>query len=86
MRYLKKSDYNLRSRILPVSKIYHVYAESLFVYQLVKTLNDFECPIIIKLRDKSHSFAGFSNYITRYLIDKYSDKKICDVPDCFACK
>ena len=21
-------------------------------------------------------FAGFSNYITRYLIDKYSDKKI----------
>ena len=27
---------NLRSRILPVLRIYHVYAESLFVYQLVK--------------------------------------------------
>ena len=79
-------NYNLRSRILPVPRIYHVYAESLFVYQLVKILNDFECLIIIKLRERSHSFAGFSNYITRYLIDKYSDKKICDVPDCFACK
>ena len=79
-------NYNLRSRILPVPRIYHVYAESLFVYQLVKILNDFEYLIIIKLRERSHSFAGFSNYITRYLIDKYSDKKICDVPDCFACK
>ena len=79
-------NYNLRSRILPVPRIYHVYAESLFVYQLVKIRNDFEYLIIIKLRERSHSFAGFSNYITRYLIDKYSDKKICDVPDCFACK
>ena len=79
-------NYNLRSRILPVPRIYHVYAESLFVYQLVKILNDFECLVIIKQGERSHSFAGFSNYITRYLIDKYSDKKICDVPDCFACK
>ena len=52
-------NYNLRSRLWPVSSIYHVYAESLFVYQLVKILNDFECLIIIKLREKSHSFAGF---------------------------
>ena len=29
-------DYNLRSRVLPVSRVHHVYAESLFVYQLVK--------------------------------------------------
>ena len=64
----------------------HVYAESLFGYQLVKILNNFESLIIIKLRERSHSFAGFSNYITRYLINKYSDKKICDVPACFACK
>ena len=61
--------------MLPVPRIYHVYAESLFVYQLVKILNDFESLIIIKLRERSHSFADFSNYITRYLIDKYSDKK-----------
>ena len=78
-------NYNLRSRMLPVPRIYHVYAESLFVYQLV-TCNDFESFIIIKLRERSHYFAGFSNYITRYLIDKYSDKKMCDVPACFACK
>ena len=45
---------------------------------LVKILNDFESLIIIKLREKSHSFAGFSNYITTYFIDKYSDKKNCD--------
>ena len=69
-------NYNLRSRMLPVPRIYHVYAESLFVYQLVKILNDFESLIIIKLRERGHSFAGFSIYITRYLIDKYSDKKI----------
>ena len=69
-------NYKLRSRILPVPRIYHVYAESLFVYQLVKILNDFECLIIIKLRERSQSFAGFSKYITRYLIDKYSDKKV----------
>ena len=56
-------NYNLRSRILPVPRIYHVYAESLFVYQLVKILNDFECLVIIELRERSHSFAGFSNYI-----------------------
>ena len=54
----------------------HVYAESLFVYQLVKIFNNFESLIIIKLRERSHSFAGFSNYITRYLINKYSDKKL----------
>ena len=27
-----------RSRLLPVPRIYHVYAESLFVYQLVKNI------------------------------------------------
>ena len=62
--------------MLPILRIYHVYDESSFVYQLVKILNDFESLIIIKLREGSHSFAGFSNYVTRYLIDKNSDKKI----------
>ena len=40
----------------------------------------------MKLREGSHSFACFSNYVTRYLIDKNSDKKNCDVPACFAYK
>ena len=72
-------NYNLRSRMLHFPRICllcHVYAESLFVYQLVKILNDFKNLIIIKLRERSHSFADISNYITQYLIYKYSDKKI----------
>ena len=68
-------NYNLRSRVLPVPRIHHVYAESLFVYQLVKIL-----------RERSHSFSGFSTYVTRNFIEKYSDNKICDVPACFACE
>ena len=79
-------DYILRSRVLPVPRIHHVYAESLFVYQLVKIFNDFDSLTIIKLRERSHSFPGFSTYVTRNFIEKYSDKKICDVPACFACK
>ena len=79
-------DYNLRSRLLPVSRVHHVYAESLFVYQLVKMLNDFDSLTIIKLRERSHSFAGFSTYVTRNFTEKYSEKKICDVQACFACK
>ena len=35
-----KQEYNLRSCILPVPRIHHVYAESLFVYQLIKLLNE----------------------------------------------
>ena len=79
-------NYNLRSRVLPVPRIHHVYAESLFVYQLVKILNDFDSLTISKLRERSHSFVGFSTYVTRNSIEKYSDKKICDVTACFACK
>ena len=81
-------NYNLRSRVLPVPRIHHVivYAESLFVYQLVKILYDFDSLTIIKLRERSHSFLGFSTYVTRNFIEKCSDNKICDVPACFACK
>ena len=69
-------NYNLRSRVLPVPSIHRVYADSLFIYQLVKILNDFDNLIIIKLRERSHSFAGFSTYVSRKFIEKYSDKKI----------
>ena len=70
-------NYNLRSKVLPVPRIHHVYAESLFIYQLVKILilNDFDSLTIIKLRERSHSFAGFSTDVTRNFIEKYSDKK-----------
>ena len=47
----------------------------LYVYQLVRILNDSESLTIFILRERSHSFANFSNYITEYLIEKYSDEK-----------
>ena len=56
-------NYNLRSRVLLVPRIRHVYAESLFLYQLVKILNDFDSLIITKLRERSHSFADIYIYI-----------------------
>ena len=46
-------NYNLRSRVLPVPRIHHVYAESLFVYQHVKILNDFDSLIIFKLKERN---------------------------------
>ena len=56
---------------------------STHTYQLVKILNDFDSLSMIKLRERSHSFAGFSTYVTRNFIDK----KSCDVPAaCFDCK
>ena len=82
-----KLEYNLRSRMLPVPRIHHVYAESLFVYQLIKILNEFDNSVIIKLKERSHSFPGVSNYVTLKFINNYSDQKICNnIPDCYACK
>ena len=53
----------------------------------LKTFKDFKDPWgPCKLRERNHSFAGFNTYVTRYFIENYSDKKICDVPACFACK
>ena len=72
--------------MLPVPRIHHVYAESLFVYQLIKILNEFDNSVIIKLKKRSHSFPGFSNYVTLKFINNYSDQKICNIPDCYACK
>ena len=78
-------NYKLRSRMLPDPRIYHVYAELLFVYQLVKILFDFDSIIIIKLKERSHSFADSSAYINRYFIEKYSKKNVLS-PGLFACK
>ena len=75
-------EYNLRSRMLPVPRIHYVYAESLFVYQLIKILNEFDNSVIIKLKERSHSFLGFGNYVTLKFINNYSDQKICNIPDC----
>ena len=55
-------------------------SESLFVYQLMKILNEFDNSVIIKLKERSHYFPGFSNYITLKFINNYSDQKICNIP------
>ena len=41
-----EQEYNLRSCILPVHRIHHVDAESLFVYQLIKMLNELDNLVI----------------------------------------
>ena len=69
-----------------VPRIHHVSAESLFVYQLIKILNEFNNSVIIKLKERSYSFPDFSNYVTLKSINNYSDQKICNTPDCYACK
>ena len=69
--------------MLPVPRIHHVYAELLFVYQLIKILNEFDNSVIIKLKERSHSVPGFSNYVSLKFINNYSDRKICNIPDCY---
>ena len=81
-----KQKYNLRSCILPVPRIHHVCAESLFVCQLIKLLNGFDNSVIIKLKERRPSFPGFSNYVTLKFTNNYPDQQICNIPDCYACK
>ena len=103
--------YNLRPHALALPRIYHVYAESCLVYQLVKLYNlhwpgnepgspawqasilplNHQCmthdPLILrKIKEKSHSAFGFKQYVTASLLDKYSQNKICNIPDCYSCK
>ena len=75
--------YNLRPHALALPRIYHVYAESCPVYQLVKLYNDttYDPLILRKIEEKS-----FKQYVTASLLDKYSQNKICNIPDCYSCK
>ena len=34
------------------------------------------------MKERSHSFPGFSNYITLKFTNNYCDQKICNIPDC----
>ena len=64
--------YNLRPHALALPRIYHVYAESCLVYQLVKLYNDttYDPFILRKIEEKSHSAFGFKQYVTASLLDK----------------
>ena len=80
--------YNLRPHALALPRIYHVYAESCLVYQLVKLYNDttYDPLILRKIEEKSHSAFGFKQYVTASLLDKYSQNIIGNIPDCYSCK
>ena len=68
------TPYSLRPHPLPAPPISHVYAESCLVYQLVSMKNNIakEDELILdKLENKTHSYSGFSKYVTLKLIEKY---------------
>ena len=75
--YLEKSEtkYNLRRNPLVVPAVNHVDAENLLIYRLVKMENIFLCIIpllMINLKKGTQSLVGFSRYIAKVIIDKYS--------------
>ncbi len=80
------TPYYLRPHPLPVPRVEHAYAESCLVYQLVTMLNTTKQNdnlIYIKLEEKSHSFLGFSKYVTLTFVSKY--KYECVVDQCYVC-
>ena len=87
--YLQETitPYNLRSHLLPVPPITHVYAESTLLYQSVQMLNNIsrnDKLILDKLVEKSHSFPGFSKYVTNRMIGKYNSE--CVESNCYVCE
>ena len=87
--YLKRIDttYNLRRNPLPVPAVKHMYAESLLIYRLVKLKNtiSLKFPLVAKkLDERSHSLAGFSNYVAKTMIDKYD--YLCANDPCLPCR
>ena len=94
---LNVNDMFLLNKLKLLHKLFHnnlpVYFEGYwehftkpkFVYQLIKLLNEFDNSVIIKLKERSHSFPCFSNFVTLKFINNYSEQKICNIPDCYAC-
>ena len=83
-----KPFYNLRPHALDLPRIYHVYAESCLLCQLFKLYNDttYDPLNLRKIEEQSPSAFGFKQYETASLLDKYSQNKICNNPDCYSCK
>ena len=68
----RKTQYN-RPHPLPVPRVTHAYAESCFLYNLVKMKNKLAtCHILIidKIVNSTHS--TFSKYVINIMIDNYS--------------
>ena len=80
------TPYYLRSHPLPVPTVAHVFAESCLVFQLVKMKNNIKQNdelILRKLDEKSHSYYGFSKYVSTTIIHKYNST--CNKIICHTC-
>ena len=77
--------YNLRNHALPLPRVNHVFAEKSLVYELVKLHNDttYDSLIFRKIEENSHSLLGFSKYVTKSLLEKYSVE--CIIGNCYVC-
>ena len=80
------TPYSLRPHALPLPMTAHVFAESGLIYQLVLMKNSItqnDKQILQKLDEKSHSYSGFSKYVTLKMIEKYSYE--CEKYPCHTC-
>ena len=81
--------YHLRSTVRPLfkyPKVDHVFSKSSVLYQLVSLLNTIysTCPDILrKIDEKSHSYKGFSWYVSEKILEKYSYE--CRLLVCYTC-
>ena len=81
------TPYSLRSHMLPVPQIAHVFAESCLIYQLVQMKNKItknDELILIKINERSHSHSGFNIYVKNSMINKY--KYECNMIPCHTCE
>ena len=70
---------------LPLPRVNHVFVEKNLVYELVKLHNDttYDSHILKKNEENSHSLLGFSKYVTKSLLEKYSVE--CTIGNCYMC-
>ena len=74
--------YNTRGRLtLSTPRFWHEYYRQLLRFRIVNTINT--APLCKSEKIHTHSLNGFSNYIFKHLISKYS--RICNVQNCFIC-
>ena len=85
LQYFRHSDvhsHNTRfsNYILPLQN-QHVFVNKSICFRVPSILNN--CPNIIKEKINTHSIKGYSNYIKKYYIEKYS--AICLLNHCYSC-
>ena len=81
--------YDLRSDARPLirpPRVYHKFAESSLIFQLIKIINDtqkYTPDILRKIHEKSHSYFGFSFNIKQIFLETYSFE--CNLTYCYKC-